>query len=363
MKTLRTILIKEFRQFRRDSFLPRLCVMFPFMIMLIMPLVTTMDVRNVNVVVVDNDGKDFSRLLMDKIAASEYLTLADVTHSYDKALRMVEQDEADVIVEINPSKGSMVRSADYPEICVSANSVNGMKGTLGLQYITKVLSSLSSREGWGTNGLGASVRFMFNPTLNYRFFMIPALMVMLVIMLCGFLPALNLVGEKEKGTIEQINVTPIHPVIFTLGKLIPYWIIGLLVITIAIPLAYLVYGLPVAGSLFTLYLASIIFIVFMSSVGVAIANKSQTMQQAMFVMFFFVVVFILMSGLMTPVQSMPQWAQMLTSVIPPRYFIDIMRGTWLRGAGILDQHFLFLALTASAVLACLVAVITYKKQQ
>lgn len=178
----------------------------------------------------------------------------------------------------------------------------------------------------------------------------------------GFLPALNIVGEKESGTIEQINVSPISQLTFTLGKIIPYWIIGLVVITIGIVIARLVYGLSPQGGLLTIYCATGLFIVVMSSMAVIFANFSDNMQQVMFVMFFFVMVFILMSGLMTPVPSMPRWAQTVTCFIPPRYYVDIMRATYLRGASMADQWASFSMLGLFALLFTIAAILTYRKQ-
>ena len=355
MRLLKTLLKKEFRQFRRNAFLPRLCIVFPIMVMLVMPLVATMDVKNVRIAVVDLDSQHFSRQLMQKIEASEYMELSAVCHSYDAALKMVEDDKADVIIEIpyGYEKGGK-------KLNVSANAVNGTKGQLGIQYVVQIISEGRKVE---SEGQTYSVRYLYNETLNYRHFMIPALTAMLVIMLCGFLPALNLVGEKELGTIEQINVTPGPPALCTLGKLMPYWIIGLLVLTVSVVLAWLVYDFPIAGSAATLYLAAALFILFMSGIGVAIANKSQTMQQTMFVMFFFVVLFILMSGLMTPVQSMPHWAQCITYAIPPRNFIDIMRASWLRAASVFDLWFEFLSLLTFAIISNAAAILTFRKQQ
>ena len=351
---LKVILKKEFRQFRRNAFLPRLVIVFPMMIMLLMPLVANMEVRNVNVAVVDNDGQAVSRLLMDKISASEYLTLEGVYRSYEAALQRVELCEADVIMSIPYGYQKSLASTAPKQISLAANAVNGTKGSLGMQYVMQTIT--------GERGAGVSVRYLYNAMLNYRHFMIPALMIMLIIMICGFLPALNIVVEKEKGTIEQINVTPMGKLTFMMGKLLPYWLIGLLVITIAMIIAWLVYGLKPASGVVTIYLASFIFIVFMSSIGALIANVSDNMQQVMFVMFFFVVVFILMSGLMTPVQSMPHWAQTLTYAIPPRYYIDIMRASYLRGAGIADQWQWFLILIGFASAFAAIATISYRKR-
>lgn len=202
----------------------------------------------------------------------------------------------------------------------------------------------------------------YNPTLDYRHYMIPALMIMLLVMLCGFLPALNLVGEKETGTIEQINVTPVSPVAFTLAKLIPYWIIGMVVLTLAMALAWAVYGLLPAGSFGAVYLAALLFTFVMSGFGVIAANYSSTMQQAMFGMFFFVMIFILMSGLVTPVESMPVWAQWFTHILPPCYFVEIMRSVYLKGATVGDLWGDYAVLTLFALLFGAIATLTYRKR-
>ncbi len=216
----------------------------------------------------------------------------------------------------------------------------------------------------GMSGEGkVTVNYLYNPTLNYRDFMIPALMIMLLIMLCGFLPALNLVSEKETGTIEQINVTPVRTSVFVLSKVIPYWIIGLVVIGIAMVLAKIVYGLWPAGSLWAIFLATAIFILVMSGIGILIANMSATMSQSMFLTFFVVLVFVLMSGLITPVSSMPHWAQTITCAIPPRYYIDIIRALYLKGTSVAGLAPQYLALTAFAIVLNVLATLTYAKKK
>ena len=207
-----------------------------------------------------------------------------------------------------------------------------------------------------------TVQNRFNPTLNYRHYMIPALMIILFILICGFLPALSIVGEKESGTIEQINVTPVSRLTFTLAKLMPYWIIGMFVLTIAMIVARLVYGLAPVGSIGVIYLGAILFILTISGFSLTIANFSETMQQTMFVMFFFVMIFMLMSGLLTPIDSMPDWAQKITLVLPPRYFVDILRSVYLKGTHITELWTNFAALGAFAILFNTLAAITYKKQ-
>ncbi|MCC8176281.1 MAG: ABC transporter permease [Bacteroidales bacterium] len=366
---LRAILIKELRQLRANPFLPKLILMFPLMVMLVMPLVTSMEVRQVPVVVVDQDHSTISRRIISDINANEYTTLQAVVATRDQAMAMMERDQADVIVEIPRGLGKSIETSHPLTISVSANAVNATQASLGSQYVTQIIAPhVNHPYGPRCHAVpphGASlpsVTYLFNPTLDYRHFMIPALMIMLLVMLCGFLPALNIVGEKERGTIEQINVSPASQLTFTLGKVIPYWAIGILVLTIAMVIAGLVWNLWPQGSWATIYIASALMIILMSSMAVVIANFSDTMQQAMLVMFFFVMVFILMSGLMTPVESMPDWARRVTYGIPPRYYVDIMRATYLRGATLANQLPQFLALASFAIAFTLAAIVTYRKR-
>lgn len=192
--------------------------------------------------------------------------------------------------------------------------------------------------------------------------MIPALMIILFILICGFLPALSIVGEKESGTIEQINVTPISKLTFTLSKLVPYWIIGLFVVTVAMIVARLVYGLSPVGSVAIIYFGAILFIFTISGFSITIANFSDTMQQTMFVMFFFVMIFMLLSGLLTPIDSMPQWAQRFTLLLPPRYLVEILRSVYLKGTTFIELWPNFVALGIFAIFFNTLAALTYKKQ-
>lgn len=192
--------------------------------------------------------------------------------------------------------------------------------------------------------------------------MIPALMTILVILFCGFLPALNIVSEKETGTIDQINVTPVGKGVFILSKLIPYWIIGLLVMTVCFLLSWLVYGITCQGNLLWMYLLALLLIFTISGLGLIVSNYNDTLQQAVLVMWFILVCLILLSGLFTPVTSMPDWAQYLTLVNPCRWFIDGVRTVFVRGGGftaILPQ--LAVLAVFATVMDCW-AVSSYKKR-
>ena len=191
--------------------------------------------------------------------------------------------------------------------------------------------------------------------------MIPALFAIVMMLMTGFLPTLNIVGEKEAGTIEQMNVTPVPKWAFILSKLIPYWLIALFIISVCLLLAWLVYGLTPAGSVVWIYVLAMLLALFFSSFGLIISNYSDTMQQAIFVMWFFVVCILLLCGLFTPTRSMPQLAYLTTYVNPMHYFIDAIRTVYVRGGGFSDiAHQIFALLGIGLFMACW-AVWSYKK--
>lgn len=351
---LRYLIEKEFKQILRDSFLPRLIVLFPCMIILVMPWAATMEVEDVRVAVVDNDRSMTSRRLTHRIEASPYFRLMAVPSSYDEALEEVEKDRADLVLEIPYGLEKAMVNGTTGTVLIAANAVNGMKGALGSSYLQQILLPQTP---------DASVRYLFNPYLDYKVFMVPALMTMVLVMLCGFLPALNIVGEKEKGTIEQMNVTPVSRFDFILAKLLPYWIIGFIVLTLCIVLAWLVYGLSPAGNVLLIYVSAVVFIFVVSGLGLTISNFSATMQQAMFVMWFCMLVFILMSGLFTPIGSMPRWAQCITYFNPLRYFMEIMRMVYLKGSVLTDILPQLGILAGFASVLYTLAIFSYRKQE
>ena len=366
MRVFIVLVQKEFLQIRRNSFLPRLIIAFPILVMLLMPLIMTMDVRQVNVAVVDLDRSTTSRRIASHINASEYLTLAQTSAEYPLAMEVLEQGAVDVIVQI-PDNFERDMTVATPEcISITANAVNATKGGMGMLYvvqtIARTLAELRGEKSPAKLSELVTIENRYNPTLNYRHYMIPALMIILFILICGFLPALSIVGEKESGTIEQINVTPISRFMFILSKLVPYWIIGLFVVTVAMLVARLVYGLAPVGSIGAIYFGALLFILTISGFSLTIANFSETMQQTMFVMFFFIMTFMLMSGLLTPIDSMPVWAQRFTLILPPRYYVEILRSVYLKGTTIAELWTNYAALGIFAIIFNTLAALTYKKQ-
>lgn len=364
-RILKALLRKEIALMRRNPIIPKIIFVMPLMVMLVIPLVANLDVKNVNVAVVDNDHSLLSRRIISDAGHSDFLTISSVNESHNEALQDVENGKADVLLSIPANYEHNLNTGDA-FIDVEANGVNAINGMLGAGYVTK--SVTRTLAGWraetGIESVPSEISVInrYNPTLNFRNYMIPALMVVLLIIICGFLPALNLVSEKESGTIEAMNVTPVSRLTFVLSKLIPFWVIALLVVTIGMVVGRLVYGLVPEGNILAIYLATILFTLVMSGLGISIANQSSTMLQSIFVMFAFIMIFQLMSGLFTPIRSMPQWAQYLTYAIPPRYFIEIMRDVYLKGTTIPELWFQYTTLAAFATAILLLAALTYKKQ-
>ena len=361
LRILGALLRKEIVMMRHNPIIPKMIIGLPIMALLIIPLVASFDVKDVQVVAVDNDHSQLSRRIISDMDASHELNVMDVVGTYDEAMDMIEKGDADVILSIPPHF-----SRDISELDVEANGVNATKGMLGMQYVVssaaETLRQTAVEEGRPVDEQDSSVIYRFNPTLNFRHYMIPALMVFLIIMICGFLPALNLVSEKETGTIEAMNVTPVSRTIFVLSKLIPFWLTGMLVVTVGMIIGRVVYGVVPMGNIGSIYLATILLSLVMSGLGVTIANKSATMLQTIFVMFAFIIIFQLMGGLFTPIGSMPDWAQYITYAVPPRFFNEIMRSIYLKGTTLTELRVQFLWLAGYAVLALGLAAITYRKR-
>ena len=357
---IKYLIQKEFLQIRRNGFLPRLISMFPIVIMCVMPWVMNQEVKNIRVDVVDNDHSTLSGQLVHSIEASNYFIFGGQQPTYQAALNDIETSRADIVLVIPQDYSRDLTNGRQPQVLIAANAVNGTKGAIGSTYLSQIVTAQVQPSAAAIQSR-VSTLFLYNKHQNYKVFMIPALFAILLMLMTGFLPALNIVGEKEKGTIEQINVTPVPKWAFILAKLIPYWLIALFLITVCLVLSWLIYGITCQGSLVLVYLLAMLLALFFSSLGLIISNYSDTMQQAIFVMWFFVVCMLLLSGLFTPTRSMPQFAYLTTYVNPMHYFIDAIRTVFVRGGGFASiAHQVFALLGISSVMA-IWAVQSYKK--
>ena len=364
MKMLKYLLEKEFKQIRRDRFLPRIIFLLPVIQLVVLPFAANFEMRNINLSIVDNDHTVLSRQLTDKVLSSGYFRLADVSPRYGEALASIESNAADIILEIPSRFEERLGREGTAELLIAANAVNGTKGGIGSSYLASIIQDFNREKSLlpvSAGEGGIRVTNLFNPHLNYKNYMVPGIMAFLLTLIGGFLSALNIVSEKEKGTIEQINVTPVPKALFLLSKLIPFWMIGLVLLTIGACIAWLVYGLLPVGTMGSIYLFAAVYLMAFTGFGLAISSVSSTQQQAMFTAFFFMIIFVLLSGIFTPISSMPAWAQELTRLNPLRYLVEVMRMVYLKGSTLADLTGHFIAVCLFAVFFNVLAIVSYKK--
>lgn len=364
MRTLRYLLEKEFKQIKRDRFLPRIIFLVPLMQLIILPFAANFEMRNINLGVIDNDHSVLSAQLVEKVVASGYFRLMNVSDSYDQGITSIESNESDLLLEIPVNFEQQLGREGAVEVLIAANAVNGTKGGMGSSYLSLIIQDFNQEKGF-TSGLrsgGIRSTSLFNPHLNYKNYMVPGIMVFLLTIIGGFLSALNIVSEKEKGTIEQINVTPVPKTLFLLSKLIPFWVIGFILLTIGVIVAWIVYGLLPVGNIGIIYLFAAVYLIAFTGLGLAISSISSTQQQAMFTAFFFLIIFALLSGLFTPISSMPHWAQQITLFNPVRYFVEVMRMVYLKGSQFADLTGHFVVVCLFALFFNVLAVASYRKK-
>ena len=371
MRTLRFLLQKEFRQIFRDPSIIRIIFIMPVIQLMILPWAADFEIKNIKLAVVDQDRSEYSRQLVNKITASGYFQLTDYSTSYPNSLKQVEKDEADLILQVPVSFEKDLVKENEAKLFMALNAINGVKGNLGAAYMRTIIQEYNRqiRTEWiqfprfsPETTIEVTSSNWYNPLMNYKYFMVPGILVILLTMVGANLAAINIVREKEIGTIEQINVTPIQKHIFILGKLIPFWLIGLVVLTIGLTIARLVYGIIPAGSFITIYLFAAVFLLAVLGLGLLISTYASNQQQAMLISFFLMMIFILMGGLYTSIDSMPEWAQWITRFNPISYFIEVMRMVVLKGSGLADLKNHFLAMAGFAVVLNGWAVFSYKKR-
>jgi len=371
MRILKFLIIKEFKQiFRNKSLLPLIFAM-PLIQLLIMPLAADYEVKNINISIVDNDQSNYSKELTSKIVASNYFKLVGYNHSYKESLQEVEKNQADVVLEIPQNFEANLYRNGFEKVLIAVNAINGTKASLGGSYLRSIIWDFNqniageisiSTNPQETKKIEVVTQNWFNPYLNYKIFMVPGILVILVTMVGAYMCGLNIVKEKEIGTIEQINVSPIKKHHYILGKLIPFWIIGIVVFSIGFfGISRLVYGIVPVGNLLLLYGYLALFLIAILGFGLLISTYSETQQQAMSISFFFMMIFILMSGLYTSIEAMPDWAQKIAYANPVTYFIEVMRMLVLKGSGVMHILKHIVIMIGFAVLFNTWAIINYHK--
>jgi len=371
MRTLKFLLRKEFRQIFRDPGILRVILIIPIVQLLILPWAADYEIKNIKLGVVDHDHSEYSRQLINKITSSGYFILTDYASSYEHSLEKIESDESDLILQIPDHFEKDLVKEDEAKLFMAINAINGVKANLGGAYLRTIIQDYNKqiRTEWiqfprfsPETQIEVTSSNWFNPLMNYKYFMVPGILVILLTLVGSNLAAINIVKEKEIGTIEQINVTPIKKFHFVLGKLIPFWLLGLLVLTIGLTIARLAYGIIPAGSFLTIYVFAAVYLLAVLGLGLLVSTYSVNQQQAMLLSFFLMMIFILLGGLYTSIDSMPEWAKWITRLNPVSYFIEVMRMVVLKGSSLADIKYQLLAMGGFAVVFNGWAIISYHKR-
>lgn len=371
MRSLKFLLQKEFRQIFRDKSILRIIFAMPLIQLVILPLAADYEMKNISLSVVDHDHSAYSRQLVNKITASGYFRLNDYSPAYQHALNEVEKDRSDIILEIPARFEKELVDRNESTLFIASNAINGTKAGLGSAYLQSIIRDYNRevRMEWiqmprfsPELTIDITSSNWFNPFLNYKKFMVPGILVVLVTMVGAFLTSLNIVREKEIGTIEQINVTPVKKYHFILGKLIPFWLLGLVVMSLGLLIAALIYHIVPEGSFLTIYVFAGVYLLAVLGLGLLISTYTANQQQAMLISFFIMMIFILLGGLYTSIDSMPAWAQWVTKFNPVTYFIEVMRAVILKGSGLGDIGRQLGIMAGFAVVLNGWAVLNYRKR-
>lgn len=370
MSVLKYLLQKEFRQIFRDPSILRIIFMLPTLQLIIIPLAADYEVRNINLAVADHDHSVYAKQLVEKIKSSGYFKLVNYSDSYQEAVKTIESDKADLVMEIPTDFERKIIREDYSKLFLAVNAVNGMKANLGASYLQHIIEDYNNqiRLKWiqfpkipPLTTIQVSVSNWFNPMMSYKYFMVPAVLATLLTLVGTFLTALNIVREKEIGTIEQINVTPVKKYHFILGKLIPFWVLGLIILSIGLLIMRFIYQIHPVGNILLVYLFAAVYLLSVLGLGLLISTFADTQQQAMLISFFILMVFIMLGGLFTPIESMPDWVQKITWLNPVSYFIEVIRMVVLKGSRLTDIKNHIFVIIGFAVVLNSWAIINYKK--
>lgn len=368
LRPLRFLLRKEFLQIVRDRTILGMLFIMPVIQLLVLANAVTFEVRSARMYIVDRDRSNMSRGLVTRLAASGRFVPTESSPSMSLADAAMLDRRIDLIVAIPEGfERSLVRDRSAP-LQLVFNAEDGAAAGVMQSYVNAILSSYSRELDVAVSparvhsGIDLRRRGWYNSELDYREYMVPGILVVLVTMVGTLLTAMNIVREKEAGTLDQLNVTPINRSAFIAAKLIPLWTFAMIDLAIGLVVARLVFHVPMLGSLVLIFASATVYLLGALGIGLWISTVVETQQQAMFVTFSLLMVYLLMSGLFTPIRGMPVWAQWTAEINPIAHFVALMRAVLLKGAGVRDVASHLVALGAISAVVLSVAVRQYHKR-
>ncbi len=369
MRTIKAIIKKEFKQVFRNKILSKILIIMPIVQLVLLVFAANFEIKNISLGVVDRDNSTASRNLINAIASSGYFELNDYSKSYKQSFKKIENDDIDVLIEIPIYFERDLYRGDTPNLSIIVNAINGMKAGVATSYLGAIIKNktadFAQTNSLSTKQIPPSIYMeysqWYNPHLDYKSLMLPGILTILITAIGLLITALNIVREKEEGTIEQLNVTPIHKLEFIIGKILPFGIIAMFQLTLGLIVSVVIFDLQILGSLPLLYGVVAVYMFVILGIGFFISTISETQSQAMFTTMFFMFIFVLLSGLFTPIESMPLWAQKVTLFNPTAYMIEIIREIVLKGSTFMDIWKDFAILGIFAVIINAAVILNYRK--
>ncbi|MBO4646300.1 MAG: ABC transporter permease [Bacteroidales bacterium] len=394
MRVILILIKKEFLQVFRNSLLWKILLLAPLAEFLLFPYTADYEIKNVHVAFIDHDKSTLTADIQSKFSASPYFINHGDIASKQEADQMMKNDEIDFIIEFPDQFENAIVRQEQTKILITANAINTVKAGLGSEYVQTVLGNYftdlgeqalqmsavplsalnTTAESSGeAQEMTASVLshtpqaqlvtthvYWFNEQMNYQNLIVPGLLIILVTLIGAYVTALNIVREKEIGTIEQVNVTPIKKWQFLLGKMIPFWILGMVEFGAGLVIMKLMFGITIQGSLLLLLGLTSVYLLVMLGLGFFISSMANNQLQAMFIVFFLFILFVMLSGVFTPIEGMPDWAQYINYANPMSFFMSALKTIILKGSTIENIRHQFIVLSVMAVVLNTAALLSYR---
>ncbi len=345
MRTIIYLIRKEFIQIFRNKFISKAIFAIPIVQMLVLVPAVTFEIKDIKMCIIDQDMSRSSREIISKLQGSDFFKITQTTFSDKEADAYLHANKGELVLKIPSGFENDIYSDNKATILVLTNAINATSAQLSWAYINGVIrdynsqlvmESIHSKPVRPLPTININNRYWYNSTLNYKYYMLPGVLVILVSAIGLLLAGLNVVKEKEVGTIEQLNVTPIRRYQFIVAKLVPFLVIGIIDLAFGLFLGLLFFNIPFEGSLVLLFGYATLYLIAILSLTLLFSAISSTQQQFLFVVFFTIMIFILMSGIFTPAESMPAWAQKFNTINPTAYFMRVIRMVMLKGSGLKD---------------------------
>ncbi len=364
------MLRKEFIQIFRNRVILPVIFLVPFVQLILLVYAANLEMKEIKYFIIDMDKSTTSQQIQSRMLGSPFYRFTGSGTSLAIAESRLVKGDINMIMVFNRGIERNLINEKKASLQVLIDAVNATEAGLINAYTGSILADFNQnlsmdlfniRDLSKTKRINISTAFWYNPDLNYHIYMVPGILVILVTLIGMFLTALNLVREKELGTAEQVNVTPVKKYQFIISKLLPFWIIGLFELGFGLFLGRIIFDVPFLGSIPLLFAFASVYLLVVLGFGLFLSSLSSNQQQVMFLSFFFLLTFILMSGIFTPVESMPDWARQVNIVNPIAYFMKVIRMIMLKGSDFGDIQREFISMLIYSLVILYIAVLSYRK--